>query len=128
MSELQKMITLKINKAHSSLKVAELLFDNCYYDEAVNRIYYAAFYAVQAALLKKGIKPTTHKGVQQMFGLHYVKTLDISAQYGAFYSSLFQMRQISDYADFSDLNEEVTKLFLKEAKQFIIEIHKLFNQ
>jgi len=42
-------------KAKESLKAAELLFDNGYYDFSASRSYYSMFYATQAVLLSKNL-------------------------------------------------------------------------
>lgn len=37
-----------------------------YYNTAVNRLYYACYYAAVALLIRHGINPGTHAGVKQM--------------------------------------------------------------
>lgn len=127
MSDCEPLIKIKLSRANKNLKVSELLIENEYFEEAINRLYYACFYAVQGVLLKKNVKPVTHKGVQQMFGYHYVKTNEISAEYGNYFSRIFQLRQISDYADFSEFTSEVVKRFLEDARSFIAAIEKIVN-
>ncbi|MFT4092602.1 MAG: HEPN domain-containing protein [Niabella sp.] len=128
MSDLEQLIKVKIGRANKNLEVGKLLIDNGYCEEAINRLYYACFYAVQAVLLKKNIKPVTHKGVQQMFGFHYVKTKEITEEHGNFFSRIFQLRQIGDYADFSEFNEEIVRAFFKDAGIFIQVIEKIIEQ
>lgn len=69
---LDDLIRYRINRAAETLREAELMIENLFWNAAVNRIYYACFYAVNGLLLKYGIKANTHKGLRQMFGLHFV--------------------------------------------------------
>jgi uncharacterized protein (UPF0332 family) len=45
-----------------------------YWNTAINRMYYACFYAVSALLTKYDIEVNSHNGLRQKFGEHYVKT------------------------------------------------------
>lgn len=54
--------TAKLNLEHGDLR------------SAVNRVYYAMFYAAHAALALKGVEePKTHKGLVAQFGSKIVK-------------------------------------------------------
>ena len=79
--------------------------ENGFWATAMNRLYYACFYAV-ALLLEKGIQSKTHSGTKQMFGLHFVKTSIVSQESGDFYTVIFNLRQTGDYDDFVDFSEE----------------------
>ena len=48
------------------------MHSTAHYNTAVNRLYYACFYAVNALLLKYGIPAHTHNGTKSMLGLHFV--------------------------------------------------------
>lgn len=43
-----------------------------FYHAAINRMYYACFYAVIALLLNYDISIQTHQGARAMLGLHFV--------------------------------------------------------
>lgn len=73
---------------------------NGYYNTAVNRMYYACFYAVSALLVHNeidGLK--THDGVRQHFGKHFIVTGKIDREWGRFYTTLFTSRSAADYED-----------------------------
>ena len=44
------------------------------WNSAINRLYYAAYYAVTALLLDADLKPTTHNGAKSVFSEHFIKT------------------------------------------------------
>ena len=62
MKEKKDYINFKLQKAAQSLKEARLLMQNDMHDTAVSRLYYAAFYAVNALLIAYGFNPKTHSG------------------------------------------------------------------
>ena len=49
-----------------------------FYNAAVNRMYYACYYAAVALLLKYDIQTQTHNGVKTMLGLHFISTGKLS--------------------------------------------------
>ena len=61
-------------RAKETLKEIPYLKQQGYYNTAVNRLYYACYYAAVALLIKHEINPGTHAGVKQMIGLHFVAT------------------------------------------------------
>lgn len=74
-----------------------------YYNTAMNRMYYACFYAVSALLLHTeidGVK--SHEGVRQMFGKHFVLTGIIPRKWGHFYTIIYNNRSAADYEDFKN--------------------------
>lgn len=56
------LVKYRIDRAYETLKEADLLADNGFYNVAVNRLYYACYYATVALLLKHGITVSTHAG------------------------------------------------------------------
>ena len=99
-----------------------------YYNTAVNRLYYACYYAAVALLIRHGINPGTHAGVKQMIGMHFVATGRMSRETGRSFSLLFERRHSSDYDDFAySTEEEVNELLLK-AKAFIETVGLLLKE
>ena len=66
----------------------KLLADNDRWNTAINRLYYASFYAVIALLIKNGIETQTHDGVRTQFGLQFVKTGIIDKKFGKLFLSI----------------------------------------
>lgn len=90
--ERYELVQLRKENAQRTLCEAKLMLDNSYWNGAVNRMYYACFYAVTALLIQHGIKAQTHSGVRQMLSLHFVKTGKLSPLNMRFYSDLFAAR------------------------------------
>lgn len=60
--ELKELIELRMKKAEETLRDANILHGAGSYFGAVNRIYYAAFYAAWALLAAKGLDSPKHSG------------------------------------------------------------------
>lgn len=69
-----ELVKYRLEQAEESLQSAGLLFDNERYRPAVNRAYYAMFYAVLALLVTKNNSISKHAGVISLFDREYVKT------------------------------------------------------
>jgi uncharacterized protein (UPF0332 family) len=117
-----------LSKATTSFDEAKLLLDNNYYNTAVNRIYYACFYAINALLINRSITAKSHSGVKQMFGLHFVTPGIISKELGKFYTEIFEMRQEGDYEFFTFFEKEEVTVLLAPAQQLIKQIESILSK
>jgi uncharacterized protein len=97
--ENQELVKYRFDKAKETFTEAEVQLKNELWNVAVNRPYYACFYAVSALLAGKEIYIKTHAGAKQMFSLHFIKTGIVNEAYSDFYTELFSMRQSGDYED-----------------------------
>lgn len=114
------IIRIKIGHANSSLKEAQLLLENNFPGAALNRLYYACFYAAAALLASKDIFVKTHSGIKQMLSLHFVTTNLISQDMGRLYSDLFRNRLGVDYDDLVIADNDALKKFSDFANEFVL--------
>lgn len=68
---------------------------------AVNRFYYAAFYAARALLALRELDSSRHSGVISLFQTQFVKPGLIATEKAKALPRAFEKRQKSDYGDFS---------------------------
>jgi uncharacterized protein (UPF0332 family) len=104
--ERDKLVKYRITKARETFKEVELHIANELWNTAVNRLYYACYYAVIALLIDKDIQPHTHSGVRQMFGLLFVKTGIVDNSIGKFFTDIYDMRQTGDYDDYMEFSKD----------------------
>ena len=126
--EKRALIDYRITKAKDTYREIDLLVSHQLWNTAVNRLYYACYYAVSALLIKHGIQANTHAGVRRMFGLHFVKPGAANKELGKFYSNLFDKRQTGDYEDFLDHTQEDVEALVQPAQQLILEMEALINK
>lgn len=122
-----ELVNYRLEKAKDTLRDAEILLEASRLDSAVNRIYYALFYAVIALLYTKGMSSAKHSGIRSLFNEQFVKTGKVDAELGRFYSRMFEFRQKSDYADYVEFEKEKVKEWFEKAKQFIKEIERVIE-
>ncbi len=68
-----KMVLHWWNKAEKSIESARREIAAGEYDFAINRLYYALFYSVMAALLERGLSFKKHSGVRTAFHREFIK-------------------------------------------------------
>ncbi len=119
------LIKYRISRSLETLIEAETMIKNGFWNAAVNRIYYSCYYVVSGLLLKKSIETNSHKGLRQMFGLHFVQTGAVTKEDGRFFSDLYDRRQTGDYEDFVLYEEETVLILYDQAKNFISRIVEL---
>jgi uncharacterized protein (UPF0332 family) len=121
----KELVKHRIDKANETFNEVALHIEHELWATAVNRLYYACYYAVSALLINNEIQAQTHSGVRQMLGLHFIKTGLIDEESGSFYSYLFNMRQTGDYDDFVNFKKENIIDLVKPAGELILAIEKM---
>ena len=117
--ERKLLVAYRIQRARETLAEVDLLMKDGFFNAAVNRLYYACYYAVIALLIKHNIAAQTHQGVKQMFSLHFVANNKIDRQYSVFYGRLFNDRMSGDYDDFVHYDDEMIAVLRPQAEEFI---------
>lgn len=122
------LVEYRLERAYATMKEAALLAEKEYYNAAVNRLYYACYYATEALLLKHKIEAKSHAGVKAMLGLHFVSKGLIPITIGKILSTLYEKRQSGDYDDFIYCDKEMTEDLTIQAQTFIDCLAKLVKE
>ena len=123
----KELVSYRIARARETFNEVNLHIENKLWNTAINRLYYACYYAVTALLVNNDIKAQTHAGVRQMFGLHFVKSGIVDIELGKFFSELFDMRQTGDYEDYIGFDEADILDLMKPAEDLITKIEDLLK-
>jgi len=83
----------RMSKAKTTIAEIEVLIENEFWNLAVNRMYYACFYAVSALLVKSGVHTNSHTGTRQQFGQLFVQKGHFEKRLAKHYTRLFEKRQ-----------------------------------
>jgi uncharacterized protein len=94
----------RMAQAGETLAEADQLLASQALRGAVNRLYYAAFYAARALLATRELDAARHTGLITLFQQHFVKTGLVPAETGRVLARAFEKRQNSDYGDFSTID------------------------
>lgn len=119
------LIDYRLQRAHSTLGEADLLYGGGYYNAAVNRLYYACYYAAVALLLSREIETFTHNGVKTQLSMHFVRTGLLSIEHSTTFGLLFDKRHSSDYSDFAYCDAGLVELLRPRAEAFIDAVERL---
>lgn len=111
------LIEYRLIRAKDTLDDAHILAEKSKLNSTINRLYYAAYYAVTALLLKSDIRTTTHNGVKSYFSEYFVKTNIISKDLGKIYSQLFTWRHKGDYDDLFDFDKDKVMPYFEPVKE-----------
>lgn len=79
------------------LEVAAHNLSDGFYGSAINRAYYAIFYAACALLMTQSVTRSKHSGVVAAFRRLFVKSGLIEVEYSEIYGRVMDDRHISDY-------------------------------
>lgn len=122
MKNKSEYIKYKIQKAAQSIREAKLLLENEMNDTAVSRLYYAAFYAINALLAENDFNPKTHTGTKTLFNKEFILTGKMESRFSDFYSFLMAKRFEADYDDFVFIDEKKLSSLVAETEEFITAI------
>jgi uncharacterized protein (UPF0332 family) len=94
---------------------------------AANRLYYATFYGVSAALLERQLSFKKHSGVRAAFHREFIKTGLLSTEGGKLYDQLFEDRQEGDYVALISFDREYIESQLAHCARFLDELRPLIT-
>ena len=124
-NEIEEFISYRLDKSEEVYSAAILLYDVGQWNSAVNRLYYACFYAASALLLKRGVGAKSHNGVIAKFSECVVRTGEMSADEYRVYSKLLNWRTKGEYSDMFDFTKEDVDDVMQPARQFIDKVKTL---
>ncbi len=127
-NERQQAILYNLERANGTLNDAILLATNSSCNSCANRLYYAAFYATTALLIKNDLYSKTHSGTKNLFNQYFIKTGIIEELKGYFYNELFDNKQEGDYATFSNYQKEDIFPMIAPTKEFIETLRNLIEE
>ena len=112
-------------KSRRALEAAQASLDRDDAETALNRTYYAAFYAATAALLGIGETPKTHTGAHRRFRLHFADHLPESLR--SFLEYAANLRQRADYEALATFDLPGTADLLADAERFVQTVEDLLT-
>ncbi len=113
------IIALWLERADEAVESAEMELKAGHTIFALNRIYYACFYAITALLHKDGKTFSKHSAVRAEFNRQYIKTGVVEKKWNKFYADLFEDRQEGDYQPLVSFDAEDIASRLEDAREFI---------
>ncbi|MCX7047535.1 MAG: HEPN domain-containing protein, partial [Candidatus Sumerlaeota bacterium] len=127
--DLAAILSLRMEQAQEGLDDARaLLRENKGARAAVNRAYYAAYYATLAMLQTKEITPKKHQGAITFFDMEFVKTSLLPKNCSLWLHTLFENRLEDDYERIEPIPIEEALRAIDLAEQFVSQIMQYLIQ
>ena len=105
--------------AHACLASARREADADALPFAMNRLYYAAFYALSAVLLDRDFSFEKHTAVRAALHRDLIKPGVIDKRWGRLYDRLFEDRQQGDYLPFTTFDASFIEEQIEETASFV---------
>jgi uncharacterized protein (UPF0332 family) len=115
----REAVLIYLEGAHEALRNAQYNLDGDFYGAAVNRAYYAFFYAATALLLTLDLTRSRHSGVMAAFREHFVKPGIFSVQDSKAYGAAFELRNVTDYEMMGRADEARAYTTFENARRFV---------
>lgn len=106
-------------RSEATLREMEILWQAGFYLGAVDRGYYAAFHAVTAALLSKGLEFARHAAVIAHFGKEFAKTGLLDVKHHQALIEAFNLRQKVDYDYTTAIEPETAHRVLRGCQELV---------
>ncbi len=116
---IQELTRYRFEQADEALEEAGILLDAGYCRGALNRAYYAMFYALQVLVIINKIKVSKHSGVISYFDREFVKPGIIDKKFSKWLHRLFDLRQDADYGDMFTPSEGQCRQAFGHAREFV---------
>jgi len=123
MSELepinQEAVLVYLDGARDALRSAQYNLDGDFYGVAINRAYYAFFYAATALLLTLDLTRSKHSAVLAAFRERFVKPGIFPVQDSHAYGEAFELRNVTDYEMLGQADEVQAHTVVENARRFV---------
>lgn len=126
--ELAALARHRLAQAHETLAEADQLLASQAFRGAVNRLYYAAFYAARALLALREVDSARHSGLISLFQQHFIKTGLLAAEIGKTLARAFEKRQNSDYEDFATVDPTDARDLASAVHTFVDTCQQLLDE
>lgn len=113
------LIKHNLQKADDSIIQAGALLNIQQHFGAVNRAYYAIFYAALAVLLTKDLGSSKHSGVLSLFDREFVKTNEVDRRWSKVFHDAFGLRATADYAKLAEVTVQQATKTIQNAEEFV---------
>ncbi|WP_008318083.1 HEPN domain-containing protein [Leptolyngbya sp. PCC 6406] len=117
--DIQILVADRLQQSQDAVSEGRLLMQSKFYKGAINRFYYAMFYAVLALLVARQLETSKHKGVISLFDRDFVKPGIFNKEMSVWLHSSFELRLTADYAELTDISAAQAEECYSQASEFL---------
>jgi uncharacterized protein (UPF0332 family) len=122
------LIRYRLAQAKEALDAAALNLANGLHHSAVNRAYYAMFYAVLALLAARQAETSRHSGAIAQFDQLYVKPTLLPKEFSRWLHDAFLHRQAADYGVELSVSRDEIDALLVHARDFLAGVSEYLDR
>jgi uncharacterized protein (UPF0332 family) len=119
---IKALVRYRLEQADESLQAASILVEKGLFRPAVNRSYYAMYYAILALLATSRQETSKHSGVISLFDREFVKPGIFPREFSRWLHAAFDLRQRSDYGPGQVVSSEEATTGLGNARLVVASI------
>ena len=120
--QLGALVKFRLEQGRETLGEAEVLLERAGWRGAVNRAYYAMFYAILALLATRQLSTSKHSGVLSLFDREFVKPGLLPRSLSRSARLAFNRRQAYDYGEIAPVDQLASQETVDDARRFIAAI------
>jgi len=124
---MRDLVRYRMRQADDGLREAIILRDADAQRGAVNRAYYAMFYALLALLATRQLGTSRHSGAISLFDREFVKTGVFAPDLSKALHLAFDRRQIHDYGEMVDIDGGDSDEAIADATRFVDAVRKYLS-
>jgi uncharacterized protein (UPF0332 family) len=125
---IRTLVRYRLEQADETLRAAQLLLEQSSLRAAVNRSYYAMFYAVLALLALRQQETSKHASVLSLFDRDFVRPGIFPRELSQWLRHAFRQRLAADYAALSTVSAEAAQQVFEEAQAFVARVKEHLAQ
>lgn len=118
-NDTRALVQHRLEQADQAMRVGEMALEAGYLRDAVNRFYYAMFYAVLALLATRKMETSKHHGAIALFDKEFVKTGVFSKELSAWLHGAFEQRMEVDYKTLTALTTDEVRVLFRQTEDFV---------
>lgn len=125
--EIEDLIRYRLSQAEEALADALALLDRQSFRAAINRAYYAMFYAILALLNLTGHGTSKHSGAIALFDREFVNQGLIDKKFSKWLHTIFNLRLKSDYDELIMVSKEQAQETTEHAQLFVLAVKQYID-
>lgn len=118
------LVLAEWNRARRSLRSAEVLTREGYYEDAVSRAYYAVLHAAKASLQVHDVAAASHAGVKRLFSLHLIRSGELESEWAGYLGEGQEDRLAADYDAEVNFSRHEAELECHRSREFLNRIER----
>ena len=122
------LVQYRLQQADDAMRAGHVLLDQELFGDAVNRAYYAMFYAVLALLVTKQLGTSKHQGAISLFDREFVRAGVFDRELSAWLHMAFDMRLNADYKELVAISHDEVVMALQHATSFVSHVKTYLSQ